>query len=96
MPTQRKEPLSQTEIDQLIIAEVDDDAAWEDAIYVQRTEPASISIPADLAARAAFLAQLHRKSSLNEWITDIIQERIELEEAAFSGAKRDLLAMASG
>jgi len=94
MATKRTAQLSQTEIDQLVIAEVEDDTAWEDPIHVQRTESTSISIPADLAARAAFLAQLHRKSSLNEWITDIIQERIELEEAAFAGAKRDLFATA--
>ena len=93
MATKRTAQLAQTEIDQLVIAEVEDDTAWEDPIYVHRTESTSISIPVDLAARAAFLAQLHRKSSLHEWITAIIQERIELEEAAFTGAKRDLFAM---
>ena len=84
------------EIDQLVIAEAEDDTVWEDPIHVQRTELASISIPAHLAARAAFLAKLHRKSSLNEWLLAIIQERIELEEAAFTGAKRDLFAMSTG
>jgi len=56
---------------------------------VRRAKPASLSIPADLAARAAFLARLHRKHSVDEWLTHIIQERIELEEAAFVGVKRD-------
>ncbi|MFH1905858.1 MAG: hypothetical protein ABIL11_00490 [Chloroflexota bacterium] len=50
----------------------------------------SESIPPDLAARAAFLARLHRKTSVEEWLTRIIQERIELEEAAFTGAKQEL------
>jgi competence protein ComGF len=49
-----------------------------------------LSIPAELAARAAFLARLHRQRSIDEWLTHIIQERVELEEAAFVGAKREL------
>jgi hypothetical protein len=43
----------------------------------------------ELAARAAFLAQLHRKKSVKEWLQLIIQERVELEEAAFVGMKND-------
>jgi hypothetical protein len=51
---------------------------------------ASLSLPGDLAARASFLARLHRKASVEQWLTHIIQERIELEEAVFSAAKQDL------
>jgi hypothetical protein len=40
-------------------------------------------IPADLAARAAILAQVNRASGVEEWITRVIRERIELEEVAF-------------
>jgi hypothetical protein len=47
-------------------------------------------ILADLAARAAFLAQVHRASGVEEWLTRVIRERIELEEVAFAAAKRDL------
>ncbi len=80
--------LSQEEIDKSVVAQADDDSAWEKPIHVRREEWASLSIPAELAARAAFLARLHRQPSINEWLMHIIQERIELEEAAFVGAKR--------
>ena len=69
-------------------AEAHDDAAWGKPIRVQRATPASLSLPADLAARAAFLAQLHRTKSVEEWLTQVIQERVDLEEAAFVGVKR--------
>ena len=84
--------LSESEIDQMVTAQADDDAAWEKPIRVRRTKPASLAIPANLAARAAFLAQLHRTKNVDDWLTHIIQERIELEEAAFIGVKQDLAA----
>jgi len=85
-----KRSLSEQEIDEIVVAQASDDSAWEKPIHVRRTKPASLSIPADLAARAAFLARLHRKTSVEEWLMHIIQERVELEEAAFVGVKRDL------
>ena len=84
--------LSDQEIDQIVVSQADDDSAWESPIRVHRTESALVSIPADLAARASFLARLHRQTSVEEWLTRIIQERVELEEAAFVGVKRDLAA----
>lgn len=81
---------SDEDIDRIVVAQVDDASAWDDPIVVRRAKPASLSIPAELAARAAFLAQLHRKTSVDEWLKLIIQERIELEEAAFVGIKREL------
>lgn len=87
-----KKRLSEKDIDQLIVAQANNDSAWEKPIRVRRTKSASLSIPADLAARAAFLARLHRKTSAEEWLRHIIQERVELEEAAFVGAKHDLAA----
>jgi hypothetical protein len=85
-----KKDLSEKEIDQIVVAQADDDSAWEKPIYVHRSKPASLSIPAELAARAAFLARLHRKKSVEEWLRLIIQERVELEEAAFVGIKHDI------
>ena len=87
-----KTNLSEVEIDKMVVAQANDDSAWEKPIRVRRTKSASLSIPAELAARAAFLARLHRKASVEEWLTHIIQERIELEEAAFVGVKHDLAA----
>jgi hypothetical protein len=85
----KKKPTGK-EIDRFVISQTDDDSAWEKPVRVRRTKPASLSIPANLAARAAFFARLHRKTSVNEWLTHIIQERVELEEAAFVGLKHDL------
>jgi hypothetical protein len=87
-----RKKLSEGGIDQVVIAQANDDSAWEKPIRVRRTKPASLSIPPDLAARAAFLARLHRKTSADEWLRHIIKERVELEEAAFVGAKHDLAA----
>ena len=84
--------LSEQEIDRVVVAQAEDDAAWEEPVRVERSEPASLSLPGDLAARAAFLAQLHRAKSVEEWLTRVIQERVELEEAAYVGIKQDLAA----
>jgi hypothetical protein len=86
----RIKQLSEQEIDQIVVAQADDDSAWGKPIRVHRSKPTSVSIPADLAARAAFLAQVHRRASVEEWLTHIIRERVELEEAAYVGAKHDL------
>jgi hypothetical protein len=88
-PKAKKSP-SEQEIDRIVVEQASDDSAWQKAVRVRRGESASLSIPADLAARAAFLARLHRKASVDEWLTQIVQERVELEEAAFVEAKRGL------
>lgn len=85
-----KKKLSQVEIDKMIVAQADDDSAWEKPMRVRRKKSASVVIPTQLATRATFLARLHRQKNTGEWITRIIQERVDLEEAAFVGAKREL------
>jgi hypothetical protein len=82
-----KEP-SESEIDGLVAAQADDQSAWSKPVHALRTKAASLSIPADLAARAAFLARLHREKSLERYIARIVRERIELEELVFVEAKR--------
>jgi hypothetical protein len=77
-------------IDQLVIAHSDDESAWEEPIRVKKSEPASLSIPGDLAARAAFLARLHREAGVHKWVERILRERVELEELAFAEAKKEL------
>jgi hypothetical protein len=83
--------LSEEEIDQLVIAHADDDSAWEKPVRVRRSKPSAVSLPAELASRAAFFARLHRKASVQEWLKRIIEERINIEEAVFAEAKRDLI-----
>lgn len=88
----KKKKLSREEIDDIVISQADNDSDWEEPIQVRKTKPTNLSIPANLAARAAFLAHLHREPGIEEWIMRIIRERIELEEVAFVEAKRDLIA----
>ena len=47
-----------------------------------------LSISGDLAARAAFLAKIHRESGLDKWVERIVRERVEIEESAFTAAKK--------
>jgi hypothetical protein len=54
-----------------------------------------VPFSADLVARAAFFAQLHREANVEAWLKCVIQERIDLEEAAFAGVKRELRAKSS-
>lgn len=86
-----KKKLSEEKIDNIVISQADNDSEWEEPVHVHKTKPTSLSIPAGLAARAAFLAHLHREPGVEEWIMRIIRERIELEEGAFVDAKRELI-----
>jgi hypothetical protein len=56
------------EIDELVEAQASDDSAWDNPIRVRRTKSSSVSLPSDLAARAAFFARLHRETSVEEWL----------------------------
>ena len=82
--------LHQEAIDRLVTRQADDDSAWEAPIRVKRSKPASLSLPGELAARAAFLARLHREGRVDKWIERVVRNRVELEELAFSAAKKSL------
>ena len=86
----RKKFLSEEEIDKVVIAQTDDDTAWTKPVCVRKTNPSSVSLPTELTARAVFFARLHREANVQDWLRRIIQERIDLEEAAFVDLKRDL------
>ena len=87
--TPRSLYLTQEEIDDRVIAEVDDDSAWDPPVHVSRKQ-AAIGFPASLAQRASFLARLHRERNLQAWVERVIRERVELEEHAFTRARREL------
>jgi hypothetical protein len=92
MSTQKKKTtlLDQEGIDKLVISQSDEDSAWEAPIRVKRSRPASLSIPGELAARATFLARLHREPGIDKWVERVVRERVELEELAFAEAKKKL------
>jgi hypothetical protein len=88
--TESQPKLAQEEVDRLVTAQADEDSAWQKVIVVKRPKSTSLSIPAELAARAAFLARLHRESLVDKWVERIVRERVEIEESAFTAAKKTL------
>ena len=86
---------SEEEIDKIVVEQADKDSAWEEPIHVRKKKLTSLSVPAEIAARAAFLAKLHRETNIEKWLIHIIRERIEIEEIAFVEAKRDMSAKSS-
>lgn len=86
----KKVAKTEREIDQEVIADADDNAAWGKPVRVRRAKGESVSLPAEMAARAAFFARLHREPNLEQWIKRIVSERIDIEEAAFAATKREL------
>lgn len=92
----RRSPLSEKDIDDLVVAQAENDTAWGQPVFVKQAKPATLSLSADLAARAAFFARLHREKNMETWITKVIQERLDLEEAAFTGVKREIALKSGG
>ena len=94
MRTQKKNNtatgLDREGIDRIVISQADDSACWDRPVKVRKSKPASLSIPGELAARAAFLAKLHREAGVDQWVERVVRERVELEELAFAEAKRKL------
>jgi len=88
-PTKR---LTEDEIDRIVVDQANKDSAWAKPVHVKRPQGSALTIPSDLAARASFLARLHGSSGLDEWVTHVLRERVELEEGALSAARRDLSA----
>ena len=88
--------MTEEEMDNRVIAQASDLSEWEEPAIVKRTKAASVSLPATLAERAAFFARIHREKNLESWLKRIIQERLDIEEAAFSGFKKDLFLKSIG
>ena len=82
--------LSEEEVDRLVTAQAEDDSVWGKPVRVRKSKSAAVSLPSELASRAAFFARLHREASVEEWLKRIIEERIDIEEAVFAESKRDL------
>jgi hypothetical protein len=85
-----KPKLTQDQIDRFVTAEAEKESAWEKPVVVRKPKSTSLSIPAELAARATFLAKLHRETRLDKWVERIVRERVEIEESAFAAAKKTL------
>lgn len=88
MKTKKAPALSREAIDRRVVAQAGNASAWEAPVRVKRSKRASLSIPRDLAARAAVLARLHREPDLKSWVERVLRDRVELEEFAFAEAKK--------
>lgn len=86
----KRTAMNEEEIDNIVIAQAEDEAAWEEPVIVKKNSATSVSLPAALAERAAFFARVHREKDLESWLKRIIQERLDIEEAAFSGFKKEM------
>lgn len=84
----RKRALSEEETDKAVIARADEDAAWEEPVSVRPAKSMTLSLPSELVVRAAFCARVSRAASVGDWLRRIVQERVELEEAAFARSRR--------
>ena len=82
--------LSEEEIDEIAIAQANDDSQWEEPIHVNRSKSLSIPVTSELAERIAFFTRLHHEPSVGDWLRHIIQERLDMEESAFAKLKHDL------
>jgi hypothetical protein len=90
-PKQRKAIRPEQEgIDRLVAEQASDESAWEAPVRVKRSQPAALSLPGELAARATFLAKLHREAGVDQWIERVVRERVEIEEFAFKETKKKL------
>jgi hypothetical protein len=90
-PKKRKAmTLDQEGIDRRVVSQASDESSWEAPVRVKRSKPAALSLPGELAARAAFLARLHREPGMDKWVERIVRERVELEESAFKETKKKL------
>jgi hypothetical protein len=80
----RRRTLSEEEIDEAVIAQADDDAAWEGPVRVRPAKSMSLTLPSELVVRAAVCARMARAASVGDWLRHVVEERVELEEAAFA------------
>ncbi len=91
----KRAAMTEEEIDNIVIAQAEDETAWEQPVHVKRKKATSVSLSGTQAERAAFFARVHREESLENWLKRVIQERLDVEEAAFTGFKKDMLAKGS-
>ena len=84
----RKRSLSEEEIDEAVIAQADDESAWEEPVRVRPAKSMALVLPSELVVRAALCARMSRAASVGDWLRRVVQERVELEEAAFARLQR--------
>ena len=84
--------LTEAQIDEIVTAHANDETVWDKPIRVRRKQSITLPLTAELFTRAAFFARLHRETSLEQWLSRVVRERLEMEEAAFTNVKREVAA----
>jgi hypothetical protein len=85
---QRKKRL--TEKDDIVESQSDDDSAWGKTDTRSQGKVGDNVYPSRISGKSSLLAKLHRENDVEDWLTKIIKERVEMEEVAFSEAKRQM------
>ena len=86
--TRSKRKPTQAEVDRIVTEQAAEESAWGRPVVVSRPKWTSLALPAELAARATFLAKLHRERGVDRWVERVVRERVEIEESAFRAAKK--------
>jgi aquaporin Z len=83
-----QENLSEDAIDRLVESQADDESAWEMPIQINQ-QPISLSIPAELAVQARFLANLEQEQDVKKWLIEMIREQLDRKLMTFSKRKKE-------
>ena len=57
----KKAPLTEREIDDIVVAQADDDGAWGRPVRAGKANPTKVPLPAPVAGQAAYFARLRRE-----------------------------------
>ena len=72
--------LTEQEIDDIVISQVNDDDAWEEPINVTVADPAIVSLPPKLVARAAFLPNYTTRQQLQNGYNRLFRSALILKK----------------
>ena len=85
---QKKEHLTEKDIDEIVIKEADDSSRWGKPIHVKPRIAIPLPLPAKLVKRAKSIAQRRKAGGYQDWLLKVIEERIASEESAASLTRR--------
>lgn len=71
--------LTEQEIDALVIAEADDDSAWEAEEFVEHPKAISLRLDTSLIRKLKMLSKLHGKRGYQTLVKDWISEKVTQE-----------------
>lgn len=82
--------LSEEAVDEIVVKEANDLTKWGKPITVKAPKAISLQLSPELIQKARFFAETHKIKNYQEWLENIIKERIELEEDLLEAIKSNL------